>query len=255
MRTWKLLAFILMVTSPDQDTTIMGDNDNKTLQCSQTAQKLHFHCSEKLSFSLKVIKIAGPTYSKYIVSLTKNVDFLTRVTLQKEQEKEYGSRTENPVKTLKRKEWWIMNSIQSFFKLVLNSYVILPTEHWEHGDHSGPDLTNVGIPWHCFLLPRVSTMSWISRTSNRQQHPVPVWVTLTVGSYHPPARCFFVPPLAWLMSFPFLVIVILSIFPRVLHLLESQICISPLYSKDIHPNLIFLPAFPSATLTSQHAFQ
>lgn len=54
-----------MVTSPDQDTTIMGDNDNKTLQCSQIAQKLHFRCSEKLSFSLKVIKIAGPTYSKY----------------------------------------------------------------------------------------------------------------------------------------------------------------------------------------------
>lgn len=44
--------------------------------------------------------------------------------------------------------------------------------------------------WHCFLLPHVSTMSWISITSNRQQQPVPVWVTLTVGSCHPPAHCF-----------------------------------------------------------------
>lgn len=57
------------------------------------------------------------------------------------------------------------------------------------------------------------------------------------------------------MSFPFLVIIILSIFPRVLHLLESQIHISPLYSKDIHPNLDFLPAFPSAILSSHHPFQ
>lgn len=54
------------------------------------------------------------------------------------------------------------------------------------------------------------------------------------------------------MSFPFLVIVILSIFPRVVHLLESQIHISSLFSKDSYPNLVFLPAFPSAILTSHH---
>lgn len=80
MRTWNLLAFFLMVTSPDQDTTIMGDNDNKTLQCSQIAQKWHFHCSEKLSVSLKVIKIAGPTCSKYSVTYEEYVVFLSRVT-------------------------------------------------------------------------------------------------------------------------------------------------------------------------------
>lgn len=81
----------------------MGDNDNKTWQCSQIALKLHFHCSEKRSFSLKVTKISGPTCPN-IYSATKNVVFLSRVKLQKEQEKEYGKRTENPVKILKRKE-------------------------------------------------------------------------------------------------------------------------------------------------------
>lgn len=77
MRTWNLLAFFLMVTSPDQDTTIMGDNDNKALQCSEIVQKWHFRSFEKLSSSMKVIKIIGPICSKYSITYKEYVVFLS----------------------------------------------------------------------------------------------------------------------------------------------------------------------------------
>lgn len=113
---------------------------------------------------------------------------------------------------------------------------------WEHWDHGCPDLTDAGKPWHCFLLSRVSTISLISRTSTRQQQPAPClgnphcW--LLPSSCNTAALRFIVLPFLCLMSFPFIVIVILHIFARVLLLLESQIHISPLYSKCINAKFV-----------------
>lgn len=115
-----------------------------------------------------------------------------------------------------------------------------------------------------FLLPWISTTSLISRTSYRQ--PIPVWITLTAGSCHPPGKAaaqhFFLPPQPWLITFPFLVVAILSIFPRVCHLLEYQSTSSHVTPRtfiricsfcQLPVSYCYLPScFPITSSDSQH---
>lgn len=57
------------------------------------------------------------------------------------------------------------------------------------------------------------------------------------------------------MSFPFLITVTPSNLASVLHLLESQMHISPLWFKNIYSSLVIPPTLPSPVLTSHHSFE
>lgn len=161
-----------------------------------------------------------------------------------------------------------METTQSFFKVLLNSDVILATvrlwEHWDDssqnrrivGNWKGPFKGDLGQPFSSggqlsrphkgwnplvgilpFLLPWVSTMPLISRASHRQ--PVPVWLLSSSWQEH----CSVLLCASQSLTD---IIPISSCHP--LHFSQSppssgmSIHIFPCYSKVIHPNLFFLPA-------------